>query len=305
MRIVFNLVGVGLGNNGGSRTIVKCAEILAQLGNEVILLSNTKSKFTWFKTDKIKFILGSVQPSCNIAIATGFQSARHVFRSHADKKFYYIRGFELWNASEADLFRSYQSLRCIVNSEWLKKKLASRAIFSHIVYPGLDFDIYYNKNIQRNIDIGSLYHSRHKTKKSEHAQHVASLISTKLLMLNKDIKNPSEPTLCDWYNPIKVWFAPTELEGLHNPPMEASLCGCGFVCTDHERSGMSDYAIHNETALVYKAGDLSQAAVYTKKLLEDESVRTNLNNNMTKLLRTKIGDRKRNMEKMLSIFREN
>ena len=121
-------------------------------------------------------------------------------------------------------------------------------------------------------------------------------------MLNRDISSPSSDALRSFYNKIKVWMAPTELEGLHNPPMEASLCGCGLVATDHGMSGMSDYAKHLDTALVYPAGDLKLASEYVNTLMKDHGLREELNNNMVELLREKIGSRQENMKKMLEII---
>ena len=84
--------------------------------------------------------------------------------------------------------------------------------------------------------------------------------------------------------------------------MEAGLAGCALVCTDHKRSGMNDYAIHKETALVYPARDLDTAAQYVMRLMKDEGYRRKLSSNFIDLLKKKIGSRKHNMKKMLEIM---
>ena len=66
MRFVFNLLDVGLGNNGGSRTIIKCGEALASLGIEVIMYSNVQSGYTWHEPKGVKFVYGDKLPKCNI-----------------------------------------------------------------------------------------------------------------------------------------------------------------------------------------------------------------------------------------------
>ena len=97
-------------------------------------------------------------------------------------------------------------------------------------------------------------------------------------------------------------MAPTELEGLHNPPMEASLCGCGLVASDHEMGGMSDYVIDCETALVYPAGDLKKAEERVKILMNNDPYRKWMWSNMYQVLERRIGNREDNMQKMLEII---
>ena len=93
-----------------------------------------------------------------------------------------------------------------------------------------------------------------------------------------------------------------ELEGLHNPPMEASLSGCALVANDCVSSGTADYAIHNKTALIYKAGDAVGASSCIKQLSNNDSMREELNLNMISLLKDKIGTREKNMAKFLEII---
>jgi hypothetical protein len=130
---------------------------------------------------------------------------------------------------------------------------------------------------------------------------IAKALGQELFLVNKHIKNCSNQAMAELYNSIRVWIAPTELEGLHNPPMESSLCGCGLVCTDHPRSGMSDYAIHKKTALVYPSRNIKKATEYTKRFLDDDELLGSLNQNMVELLRQKIGTRKENMTKLLKV----
>ena len=296
MKIVFNLHDVGLGNNGGTRTVIKCAEVMATLGHKVILYTNVPSAYTWHSPVGIKILVQNSPPSCHAVIATGYYSVKSTLKTKADKKFYYIRGFENWNATEHELFKTYRSLNCIVNNTWMHKYLSKYKIKSRLIYQGLDFDKFYIlDDVKKRKRIGSLYSERHQTKRHIDAISVNNIVGYKLRMLNKDIINPTEQKLNRWYNKSSVWFAPTELEGLHNPPMEASLAGCGLVCTDHERNGMFDYAIHNETALIYPTRNIKIAAKYVKKLIEDESLRLKLNKSMIKLLKNKIGSREHNM----------
>ena len=303
MKITFDLYNTGLGNNGGSRTLSLCAETMAKLGHDVSIFSNVKSRYTWHKINKkVKQVYGEKMPACDVAISTSPKSVDHTVRCKAQRKFYYIRGYETFWCSKELVHSGYRKLQCIVNSEWLQRKLLSLGVKSDIVYPGLDFDLFSNNHEDRENILGGLYHKKLKTKNYKHVYEVAKHLEYSTLMLNKDISSPSPEALKSFYNKVKVWMSPTELEGLHNPPMEASLCGCGVVATDHEKSGMSDYAIHTETAMVYPAGDIPTAESFVKLLMEDDDIRHRLNSNMIALLREKIGNRQENMKKMLEII---
>ncbi len=303
MKITFDLYNTGLGNNGGSRTLSLCAETLSGLGHEVSIFSNIKSQYTWHKINKkVKRVYGEKMPACDVAISTSPKSVDHTVRCKAQRKFYYIRGYEIFWCSEKQVHSGYKKLQCIVNSEWLQRKLLSLGVKSDIVYPGLDFDLFSDNHKERENILGGLYHKKLKTKNYQHVEEVAKSLEYSTLMLNRDVSSPSPEALRSFYNKIKVWMAPTELEGLHNPPMEASLCGCGLVATDHERSGMSDYVTDCETALVYPAGDLKKAEERVKILMNNDPYRRWMNVNMLQVLERRIGNRKDNMKKMLEII---
>jgi len=172
-----------------------------------------------------------------------------------------------------------------------------------LIYPGLDFDDFYVTSNNRENVIGGIFSKRHKTKRHEDIIKLGERLGYRVLLLNRDIRNPTIPELREFYNKIKVWVSPSELEGLHNCPHEAALCGCSLVVTDHPRGGVKDYAT-KETALVYSARDLSQAADQVKRAMSNDELREKLNFNMTELLKSKIGLRERNMKKMMLLFQK-
>ncbi|MCD6435597.1 MAG: glycosyltransferase, partial [Clostridiales bacterium] len=260
------------------------------------------NKYSWHKISKGVVVIKGEIPECDVAIATTPKNVDHTLSLKAKRKFYYIRGYEVFWCSKELVHSGYKKIKCIVNSEWLQRKLNSLGVNSEIVYPGLDFDLFSKNNDDRGNILGGLFHNNLKTKNHKHVLKVSKSLGYSTLMLNRDISSPSPESLRSFYNKIKVWMAPTELEGLHNPPMEASLCGCGLVATDHEMSGMSDYAKHLETALIYPAGDLKLASQYVSTLMKDKELRDELNDNMVELLRKKIGNRKDNMRKILEII---
>jgi glycosyltransferase involved in cell wall biosynthesis len=309
MKIAFDLYNTGLGNNGGSRTIVKCAEMLQRVGCKVRIFSNVQDRYTW-DLPLVDIVKKNRISSKFAIISTGYYSLKHTLKSHSEIGTYcYIRGHELWNAKEDELLKLYgkfKSGHCIVNSEWLKELLENHGIKAKLIYPGIDevFHVILGRTCENKL--GALYSERHQTKRHEDAIKVSELSGFPVRMLNKDIIDPTENKLNKWYNQFKVWFAPTELEGLHNCPIEASQAGCAVVCSDHPRNGMSDYARHQETALVYPARDLDMASRYITQLMEDEELRQKLNQGMVDLLRNKIKTRRDNMIELRDyIFAEN
>ena len=310
MRIVMNLHGLGLGNNGGSRTLIRCAETMARLGADVVIFSPDSASgealnhYTWHAPcAEVKIVGGARQPEADVAIASGFLSVPSVCGSDAAVKVWYVRGFELWQAGgdEGRLSEAFRSMRCVVCSEWLQKELRRSGAPSEVVYPGLDFEWFYGTGGERG-GAGALFHARHATKRHEDAVAIAAAAGCGLRMLNRDVVNASPGQCRELYNGLRVWIAPTELEGLHNPPMEAGLCGCALVCTDHGRSGMSDYALDGETAMVYPARDIAAGAERVGALLRDEALRARLGGTLDRLLREKIGGRERNMSRLLDML---
>lgn len=297
MKIVINGIGSGWGDNGGTRTCIKCGEHLSALGADVMITGI--SRYTWHRP-RVKIVDLKKVPPCDVVIATGYRSVPSTVAADAAHKFYYVRGYELWHVSRSQLIASFRKLGVLVNSEWQQRDMVRYGISSKIVYPGIDNDIFYDLKTPRN-GVGALY-QRKSSKRCGDIVKVANGLGCRLEMLNKHCVRPSSGVQNKWYNSFKVWFAPTELEGLHNPPIEASLAGCALVCTDHERSGMGDYAVHDETALVYPARDINTAIKYVKRLLGDDVLRTRLNRSMIKLMSSKLRPRKKNMADLLRYF---
>ncbi len=297
MRIVFNFSHTGMANNGGTRTLVRCAEELETLGHDVIMFCGN-NRYTWHKT-QLKTSWPH-HPQCDVSIATGYGSWKSVERQHPCVRAYYVRGLELWSAREHELLASFRAVdRVFVNSQWLLDYMKSKKIKATLQYPGLDWEWFKELGAKRD-GVGALRNNRHKTKREEDIDGLEKRLGIPIWQLNRHIKRPDSTELNKWYNNLKVWFAPTELEGLHNPPMEAALAGCALVCTDHPKSGMQDYAIHGKTALVYPARQLDKAAAAVRFLLDNEDMRTRLNVELVELLRDKMGTRHDRMTEFAS-----
>ena len=308
MKLAFNVLESGLANNGGSRTVILCGQMLEELGHRVDIIG-TSDKFTWFNH---KPIISYIPSDLDVIIATACTTVEPTLRSNINNKVWYIRGHENWMYSEDRLINLYKSgLVNIVNSKGLKQKLASYGVDSTVVYPGID-SFWEDRSLRpkNKIRIGCLYQKK-RTKRWEDFVTLAKILGNEDYeyvgfgdtMRNDgflvDFKsNPSTNELINFYSSCHIFFAPTELEGLSNPPMEAALCGCLIICSDHPLNGMSDYAFKNKTAMVYEFGNLYKAVELIKA--PDWS----LVNNMQTFLKVEIGGREYNMRKLVKILSE-
>lgn len=308
MKIAFNMSQCGLGNNGGTKTIIRCAEILEKLGHRCDIIAVT-NKFTWFEH---KPVISHVPSDLDIIIAAACTDVVSTLQINVPKKAWYIRGHENWTMSDKDLGLRYNSgLFNIVNSKGLQQLLTYYGAESEVVYQGIDFDLWEDKKLRKNkIRIGCLYQNK-KSKRWVDFIKLAEILGEEYeyvgfgynmrndSFLTEYKQNPNHNDLVDLYNSCHIFFAPTELEGLHNPPLEAALCGCLIVCSDAPMNGMGlDYAFHNNTAMVYRARDIEHAAEVIK------NPNWNIVKRMYNHLEFGIGTREDNMKKMIEYLEE-
>jgi hypothetical protein len=328
MKILFNVVKSGTGNNGGSQTIIRMALALRKIGHECFILSHMRNNFTWFKVPEDLTIIVDTDPKtwpeCDAIIATActtWKSTRVYDKT--DNKLYWIRGHETWMRSEADLTAGYRSgLKLLVNSEWLKKYIETTCMvpcsiqYAGIPFPQLEYAALTCDDISRNMfSIGCLYQEK-PTKHWDHFIHVMDYFGRDIAYFGFGLTKPPtssqtarlpfsytiNPSLLAKFSIFKacdVWFAPTELEGLHIVPTEAAMAGCALVCNGAERSGMGDYAVHGMSALTYDT--LAEATAHIERLIDDASKREELNRNLVDILKYKIGSVEGNARKLVKL----
>jgi glycosyltransferase involved in cell wall biosynthesis len=309
MNIVFNATVCGLANNGGSRTIFKSAEMLENLGHGVEI-ATCADNFTWFRhKPTIKYISGAFDVIVNVS-AFDYNFTR---TSSIPIKVAWWRAHESWSNSEEVLTNYYldEEVKNLVNSKGLQKLLVDRGAKSEVIYQGIDFDQWGDRSLRpkNKIRIGCL-HTKQPRKRWEdfiklssilggngyEYVGIGSVVPEDVSFLTEFIHNANVEQLNNLYSSCHIWFAPTESEGLHNVPMEANLCGCLVVCSDHYLNGMIfDYAFNN-TAMIYKFGDIEMAAELIK------NPNWGLVDNMNIYLRDKIGSREDNMRKLVVIL---
>jgi len=324
LKILFNLTSCGLGNNGGSLTIVRSANVLQELGHEAVIIDSGKNQHTWSKLEvpHLRIQERSQIPKGDVAIATGYKTVSSTLAFPCKIRTHWIRAWETWQYQELHIYDKVLKRPTIkiVNSIGLQRKLKEYDIESYIIKPGHDFDELFPMNIRddNKIVLGGLYHKKHKTKRSDWIFKVSEVIKTKHKnvklhmfgadknphnpIIDKYIKQPNPEQKNEFFNGIDIWLTPSSLEGLHIVPQEAMLTGCAVIGTDAPLAGIEDYIINNETGLITK-NRFTPFCKKVNKLVKDKELRLKLGSaGREKII--SMGNRKDNMKKMVKLFEE-
>jgi len=328
MRILFDLRRVGLGDGGGSLSIVSSANTLVDLGHEVTIVDSMKNQHTWIplKADHIICNKSTKIPDADVIIATGYKSVKPTVNAPArcGIKMHWVRGFETWVMSEHKIVQEIFGAPTIklVNGIGLKRKLQECNCKSYLIRPGYDLDNYKPLGIRENnkkIIIGGLYNEGRGKQKKRTAwlYETAYRLKTKRndvefwlfgahpepkgFLMDYYIRMPSLKEKNEFYNHINIWLAPTALEGLHMPPAEAMLTGCPVIGTNAKLNGMHDYLTHMKTGLVCK-NDLESFIKATNKLIDNRKLQAQLGKKgRDKII--ELGSRKDNMIKLVALLK--
>lgn len=303
MNILFNASQCGLGNNGGTKTIIRCAETLQDMGHNVAIWAEV-NKYTWHEP-KVKTLKCGVlhdfeanPNNCtmvNVSVWETVSSPTFYYNT----TYWYMRGWEKWVHGEDWLIQQIKKFvsaggRIIVNATHLKDMLSAIGVDSVVCFAGLDLNIW--EDFESDNDdpptVGAMSYSRHKTKNSDMIHRFGSYYSGVTAVA--DIKDGlTYSDLMRFYSQCDIWFAPTELEGWHNCPTEANLCGCLVVCNRMPSNGMGDYATE-ETAMRYDNWEELIECIENPDFSKVPK--------MQDVLKNKIGNREKNMKKFVEIL---
>jgi len=326
MRIIFDLRNVGLGNNGGSLTLIKCGNTLTKLGHEVFFIDSGKNCNTWEKilAEHIIVKRNSNIPDAEAIIATGYRSCAATLSApeRCGKKFHYIRGWEVWQGNENWIRRKVLEVPTIkiVNSIGLQQKLKTYNVSSTVLYPGYDLDkLYPTSKPRKSVVIGGLYTvGKHEQTKRPHwvidcfralkskynniDLHMFGTSRQAPVLVSHYVANLQEKQKNSFYNSVNIWLSPSILEGLHLPPAEAMMTGCPVVGVDTELCGTKDYLVDNVSGLVSK-NTFDDFLAKTELLVENSSLRKKLGEQARRTIE-KIGSRESNMKKFVTFVEE-
>ena len=326
MRIIFDLRNVGLGNNGGSLTLIKSGNTLVDLGHEVYFVDSVRNQHTWNKLKAKHMIVKDKKklPDADIIIATGYKSVRPTLLApdRCGIKAHWFRGWETWQMPEKQIVKDVLKVPTMkfVNSICLQKKLGSYGISSRILRPGYDFhEIYPLEKVETNdVILGGLY-TEGKHVGIKRTVWIFSVFknlrkkykNVKLWMFGAPkrigynevevyINNPQNNEKNIFYNGVHIWLAPASQEGLHMPPAEAMMTECPVVSTTAELSGTQDYMEHYSTGLVAD-NNLESFIECVEKLYNDPKARKLMGKAALQKIKS-LGSRKENMQKFIEFI---
>ena len=331
MKIIFDLRKTGLGNNGGSSTLIKSGNALVEMGHDIYFVDSMKNQHAWtpLKADHIRVSPtdNSRLPDADFIIATGYKSVGPTVSApgRCGHKAHWIRAWEHWQMSDDQIVKKVLKSPTIklVNSICLRDKLKSYGFSSDIIRPGYDLKEIFPSHIRdqkKKVVIGGLYregvHGRRKrtTWLFETARRLKTKYSDvrfwlfgsekepRREIIDNYVRSPSIKEKNEFYNNVDIWMAPTMSEGLHLPPAEAMMTECCVVATKAELSGVQDYVIDKETGCLSDNDAISFADV-VDNLCKNPHYRKRLGKaGREKII--EIGDRKKNMQKMIDLFME-
>lgn len=320
MKIIFDLRNVGLGNNGGSSTLVKSGNILHELGHNVYFIDSMKNQHTWtkLKAEHIVVKRENMIPDADIIIATGYKSVGKTVSApeRCGIKSHWIRAWEHWQYTNDQIINRVLNQPTIkfVNSICLQKKLQQYKVKSYIVRPGYDFELIYPLDIRtknKYIILGGLYRAgvHGQRKRTNWIIETAKVLKDKhnniklwlfgseknpnINIVDKYLRSPSVDEKNLFYNSVNIWLAPTMSEGLHLPPAEAMMTKCPVVGTSAELSGTQDYLIHNQSGLV-SDNNIQSFIDNVELLYKQKKKRNQYGENGYRIVHS-IGSRKDNM----------
>ncbi|MFW9871695.1 MAG: glycosyltransferase family 4 protein [Candidatus Thorarchaeota archaeon] len=332
MRIIFDLRKVGLGNNGGSLTLVKSGNTLVNMGHDVFFIDSGRNQHTWTGLKARHMIVKNVDqiPDAQMIIATGYKSVAPTLNapSRCGIKAHWIRGWETWQMPEKEIVKKILKVPTLklVNSFCLQSKLKKYNVDSTIIRPGYDLDEIYplsrteaRKNCGYTV-VGGLYtEGKHISIKRtkwifDVAENLKKRYKNILLFMfgapkrntipGVDVyfNNPTKEDKLRFYNQIDFWLAPASQEGLHMPPAEAMMTGCPVVATNAEMSGTQDYMVDEVTGLISK-NNFKDFLKCSSMLCSDQNLRKKLGREARKKIE-ELGDRKQNMQKLIDLIAE-
>lgn len=303
----------GLGNQGGSRTIVLSAMMLNELGHKAYVVTQHKDKLTWFKHPKP---LKCIPKDTDVCIACSVSDIKPMLTRMPKraKAFWWCRLLEDYQMPKSKIIRHASKVHTLVNSECLQRWFAKHGVKTTVAYQGVDVDQWKDWDTRGSKKTIGFLVSKKKRKRFNEIKAIINQLGDKYDYVgygtdipDKDFvktkmryfkRNADYDDLLGIYNMAHIWLATSTSEGLHNPPMEAALCGCTLVCTDASRNGTKDYAIDGETAYCYPRGNIEMACAAIEKASGEKVVKA-----AEKIIQ-KISDRKTAMERLIEYVKK-
>ena len=298
-----------LNNNGGSRSILLSQMTLRKLGHEVSVVARHDG-FSWFKHPKP---IRRIPKNADICIAVSISDVKPMLTRMPKKAkaFYWCRLLETLHMPKSKIVRHAKNVHTLVNSECLQAWFAKHRVKTTVAYQGVDVEKWRDLGQRSGKPTIGFLVSKKKRKHFDVVKQIVELCGDKYDYVGYGAKkdqnsktrgfaknhfkvfkqNPSHDDLVGLYNLCHTWVVTSTKEGLHNPVLEAALCGAAVVYLNARLGGCADHCIDRQTAWEYESRNAESAAKAIA--LADKS----LNEAHKKLIIDKISDRVIAMER--------
>jgi glycosyltransferase involved in cell wall biosynthesis len=239
---------------------------------------------------------GQYLPDADATIATAWSTADPVAGLPAIKgaKFYFIQGYETWATDAETVHATWRlPLHKIVVSKWLQGIGAGLGVGDITHVPnGLDLGVFRTTDAPADRPL-SLLAAYHTAEAKGLPDALAALEAYHCRFPDVPIAmfgNPDRaeglpswityhgglggPTLAALYNRHALFTSASRSEGWALTPAEAMACGCVFAGTDS--GGVTDYAVHGQTALLSPPSDPQALLANLVRVTEDRELRERL-----------------------------
>lgn len=235
-------------------------------------------------------------PRCDVYVATAIQTAIYLnqYKIGSDRKIYLIQDFENWQYNDLQVEATYRySMRNVVISRWLLKKVEKAGAHATLIPNGFDFDFFH---LTSPIESRNPYHIAfmyHVDERKGCDVSMAAFAQVKShypqLQINTFSAYPRPADLPEWYhfhhlpdkdmfnqiyNDSAIYVGASRVEGWGLTVGEAMICGCAVACTDND--GYREMAEDGKNALVVPIGDVDRLANAIIRLIEDSNLRIRL-----------------------------
>lgn len=233
-------------------------------------------------------------PKADIYIASNPYTAEYLnhYPVAAEKKFYFIQGYENWgDVSDDRLRKTYHfPLRKIVISHWLEKIMCAEGEKCAVVPNGFDCDVFKMAVPVAEKERYTVIMLNHQMARKGCQTGFAALALVKRKFPQLKVKlfgvperpedlpdyyeyfqTPSKDQLVALYNQSAVYLGTSRTEGWGLCIGEAMLCGCAVVCTDN--AGYLEMAQNEKTALVSPVDDVEAMADNLMRFFADDALR--------------------------------
>lgn len=260
MRILFNALGCGLGNNGGSKTIVTCCTAINSTPYNSAGVDTCSNSYNYTPNEAYCVVHPQHYTTYiedyfdyDVVINVSVWDVDITLRMPINKKVWWVRGIEKWVNGEGYFFEKIEEFAehgtIFVNSSWMVdyiNKMTEGRVTPIIQFSGFEFDQYFDFKLRGDygdtINIGAVWNGKHRTKNYDVFEKVEEYFCEyekyKFFTLKNDLDSYN---IRKFYNNIDIWLALSSLEGFHQCPIEAAMCGCLIVYNDIDSGGTRDY----------------------------------------------------------------